>query len=206
MLDRWVFMYLTFDRDRTLWNAEWWQVFRQAGSLIPWAFVAAAFILHDLHVLERRRRGGEDQRGARIAFLHRGLMVFLAAGVGGLFSEILKGVIQRGRPIGLGVYRFGWVEEVKGYGLASSHVSVTFGAAFMLARFFPGTLLPMFALACGTAYTRFTPGAHYVSDLYVAAVMSWLATRLLWRYLGRFPGGHAHRVTLVHKPESGARL
>jgi membrane-associated phospholipid phosphatase len=193
LLDTWVYLYHTIDRERALWSAEWWQVFRQAGNLMPWCFVACAFMLHDIRLLNPRQL----PRGSRSAFLHRGSMIVLSAGFAGLAAEILKGISQRGRPIGLGVYRFGWVEEVRGYGLASSHAAVAFGAAFMVGRLFPGAFWPIFILACGTAYSRITPGAHYLSDLYVAGVLAWLVSRGLWHWLGRFPGGHAHAVTLL---------
>jgi membrane-associated phospholipid phosphatase len=198
MADRWVYLYLTPDRERKLWNAEWWQFLRQAGSLMPWGVVAAAMLLHDYRLLPPR----QQPKGTRSAFLHRGLMVLFCAVLAGLAAEILKGAVQRGRPIGLGVYRFGWVEEVRGYGLASSHAAVIFGAAYMMGRLFPGTFWPIFALACGTAYTRLTPGAHYITDLYVAGVLGWLASCAMWRWCGHFPGGHAHPITLQRPPRT----
>lgn len=203
LLDRWVYAVATIDRNRELWNAEWWQVLRQAGNIMPWAFVAAALMMHDRKRLAAKAAAEELQADlfakAKSAFLHRGSMIFLAAGLGGLAAEILKGISQRGRPTGLGVYRFGWVEQVSGYGMASSHAGVAFGAAFMLGKLFPGALWPLLLLACGTCFSRLTPGAHYLSDLYVAGVLAWLVTQALWRLLGRAPGGHAHAVTLIGK-------
>lgn len=201
LLDSWVFLTCTIDPERKLFGAEWYQVLRQAGNVLPWAIVACALILHDLRLQRTKLAVGELTHElltrARSAFLHRGSMVLLAAVLGGAAAEILKLVTQRGRPIGLGVYRFGFFEDVAAKGLASSHAGVAFGAAFMLGKLFPGSFWPLFVLACGTSVTRITPGAHYLSDLYVGAVCSWLVVGLLWRMLGSAPGGHAHRVSFL---------
>jgi membrane-associated phospholipid phosphatase len=201
LLDPWAYQTLATDPDRQLLRYDWFQCLRQAGNLLPWAMFAGCLVLHDLKLLRAKQAVGEVTPGllhkARSMFLHRGSMVFFAPAVGGLVAELLKGALQRGRPVGLGVYRFGYVEEVSAFGLASSHAGVAFGAAFMVGRLFPGSLLPLFALACGTAFSRVIPGAHYLSDVYVGAVVGWLATDLLWRTLGGAPGGARHRLSFI---------
>jgi membrane-associated phospholipid phosphatase len=68
--------------------------------------------------------------------------------------------------------------------MASSHVGVAFGALAMLALLFPRTRPVCFALAAGCALSRVLAGAHFLSDVTVAAVLGIATAALLWR---RFP-------------------
>jgi membrane-associated phospholipid phosphatase len=159
--------------DMALWRAmrvenlpalerkDWYQVLRQCGSLLPWLIVAGALWLHD--------------RGPRRALLLAG-----GATLGGAAAEVVKLITQRLRPGDSGEYVFRWMVDglpnghlVKGVGLASSHAGVAFGAAFMLAYLFPrvGPLAVGLAIACSV--TRLLAGAHFATDVYVAAALSY---------------------------------
>ncbi len=161
--------------DHWLWRAlkvesnlnvhDWYQLLRQAGYLPLWLVVAAALWFHD--------RAGR-----------RGRLLALSALGGGGAAELLKLLVQRLRPGQTGEYLFGWslrgLETPgahallgTGNGTASSHAGVAFGAAFMLSYLFPGAR-PVFmsvAVACGV--TRLMAGAHFASDVYSAALMSY---------------------------------
>ncbi len=189
VLDERLWGLLRFDPARRLENKDWWQVLRQSGTLWPWLFIGACLWLYDAR---RARTGSEfDRAGAG----HRGIMVVLAAALGGGLAEALKGLVQRGRPAGDGHYHFGWMEHVDAYGLASSHTGVAFGGAIMLGWFFPAIRIPLLLLACGTAMTRLAVGAHYASDVWAAIVLSYAGCAVLWNVFGCMPGGESHPRT-----------
>jgi membrane-associated phospholipid phosphatase len=119
----------------------------------------------------------------------RALLLFGAAALGGLAAEVLKILSRRERPnaeIGEYVFRE-WAERpfhTGGLGLASSHAGVAFGAAFMLARLFPRARFVWFTLGAGCAFSRVAAGAHFLSDVVVAGVLSFAVVALLWRRYG----------------------
>jgi membrane-associated phospholipid phosphatase len=59
-------------------------------------------------------------------------------------------------------------------------VAVAFAAAAALARLFPDTWLLWYAIAVGCALTRVASGAHFVSDVILAALVGYVSTRILW--------------------------
>jgi membrane-associated phospholipid phosphatase len=160
---------LKVDDPRALERRDWYQVFRQSGSLVPWLILAAALWLHD--------------RTFRRARLLTAAVVFAGAA-----SEGVQLLTQRHRPGSQGDYAFGWQthalpngELVTGLGLASSHAGVAFGAAFMLAYLFPRTAPVGLALAVGCSITRIAMGAHFVTDIYVAALLSYAVVAIIRR-------------------------
>lgn len=120
---------------------------------------------------------------ARSFFSHPGLLLITSSGLGGLAAELLKQLTHRFRPGETGEYFFGWAtgERGPGFGLASSHAGVAFGAAFMLARLYPRTTPLGLALALGCSATRLLTGAHFATDIYAAAIMSYAVAAALWR-------------------------
>jgi hypothetical protein len=111
-------------------------------------------------------------------------MLFASAGLGGLAAEVVKLLTHRYRPGESGEYMFGWAmdgDRGPGIGLASSHAGVAFGAAFMLARLFPGTGCVAVALAVGCGVSRLLVGAHFATDVYVAACLSYGVAAGLWK-------------------------
>lgn len=151
-----------------------YQVLRQCGYLPTW-LIAGALI-----ALAERSRGAMDwwRSGAAIA---------LAAFGGGLGAEVMKVVVMRQRPGDDGLYWFSWMNEGfakgPGHGMPSSHAAVAFGAAFLIARQWPkaGWIAIPLALGCGA--TRMLAGAHYATDVYVAAILGWAASSLVLRVL-----------------------
>lgn len=184
---------LLLDPDKSLERKDWWQLFRQFGSLLFWILLSLCLILHDTHTARTKHAGNPI---ARAGALHRGLMVFLAAGLSGGAAELLKGLSQRARPGDMGLYRFGWTDgDVGGFGLASSHAGTAFGGAIMLGWFFPALRWPLLAIALMCSMTRIIVGAHYATDVYVAIVLSYAVCWSLWRFASGFPGGANHPAT-----------
>ncbi len=187
VLDQWLWGVLRFDPEKKLESKDWWQVLRQAGSVLPWAIVGLCLWLHDWSVTH----DAQERAGAG----HRGVMVVLAAALGGALAEVLKGISRRGRPVGDGRYHWGWTEDVGAYGLASSHAGVAFGGAIMMGWFFPTLRVPLLVLASGTAMTRLAVGAHYASDVLAAIVLSYAGCLALWKLFSAMPGGAEHPRT-----------
>lgn len=171
LLDRPLFEALRVADRARLESRDWYQALRALGYVPLWLAVGAAFVAYDRGV----RRGG---------------LIVLGAALGGAAAEVLKVVVARQRPINNGVadgaYVWGYpFEALAGggnYGLASSHAGVAFGAAFVLARLLPGTGWVLVPLAVGCGVTRLLTGAHFATDVYVAAWMSgviaaWLCAR-----------------------------
>jgi membrane-associated phospholipid phosphatase len=187
--DHWIWAHLSVANPKAYEEKDWFQLFRQAGSLYLWSPVAIMILLCDL--ARWRRPGGLVSLQVACS---RGLLLFLSAGLGGAAAEVLKVIVRRLRPGHTGEYFYGWVEGVPHgpYGMASSHAGVAFGAAFMLARLFPPTAPLAIALACGCALSRLIVGAHFATDTYVAAVMSYAVAAGLWRL--------AHRTHSISTP------
>jgi membrane-associated phospholipid phosphatase len=193
LLDQQIWRALLLDPQKLLEEKDWWQLFRQFGSLLFWLILGACLIAHDRAIAFRFRRGDSV---AKSGAWHRGLMVMLAAGLSGGAAEVLKGLSQRARPGTTGEYRFGWIEDgVGGLGLASSHAGTAFGGAIMLGWFFPALRWPLLALAMACSMTRIIVGAHYATDVYVAVLLSYAVCYGLWRFASGFPGGANHPQT-----------
>jgi membrane-associated phospholipid phosphatase len=184
-----LYHFFLFDPEKRLERKDWWQVFRQFGTLWPWLFLSLCLWLHDAH------RARHADAFARAGAGHRAVMVFLAAALGGGLAELLKLITRRARPTGDDRYHFGWTEHVDALGLASSHAGVAFGGAIMLGWFFPALRVPLLLLASATAMTRLAVGAHYTSDVFAAIVLSYAGCALLWRLFSSMPGGCAHPRT-----------
>jgi membrane-associated phospholipid phosphatase len=182
--DHWIWAHLRVADGAAIEKKDWYQFFRQLGSLYIWGVAAGMLCLCDL--ARGRRAGGAINVSVACS---RALLLFLSPALGGAAAEVLKVVVRRLRPGETGEYLFGWIQGVPHgpYGMASSHAGVAFGAAFMLARLFPPTAPVAIALACGCAVSRVIVGAHFATDTYVAAVMSYAVAAGLWRL--------AHRTT-----------
>lgn len=190
MLDRWI--YLNFNSSALLGKTkaqiesrDWYQALRQLGYLGTWIFVALAMIAQGL-AFQRTRQ----QRGKRFnshAAIRPGLAVFLAAGLSGAVAELIKELVRRHRPIpdgpNAGEYAFGWLKPDPfadlGYGMPSSHAAVAFGAAFILAYIYPGSRPVVLIAAIGCAFTRILAGAHFATDVLVAALLSYAVASAL---------------------------
>jgi membrane-associated phospholipid phosphatase len=66
-------------------------------------------------------------------------------------------------------------------GLPSSEAAVAFGAAAILARLFPATWALWYGVALGCAVTRVASGAHFLSDVVLAALVGYVVALILWR-------------------------
>lgn len=176
---------LTDDRPR-LERRDWYQMFDLLGYLPVWFNVAGCLMLHRAW---HRRQFPEAYlpRPSGLRPFHHPLggaygLVATSAWAGGVAS-ILKAVVGRERPGYDGEYLWkplfqGFVDG-KDLGFPSSHAAVAFGAAFALARMFPGTGVVVVPLAVGCGVARMLVGAHFLSDVVGAAALAWVTVNLV---------------------------
>ena len=170
--DQWIFHHFTF---HAIYERAWGRMLRLAGYFPLWGIVALALVLHDwvprgLRTLPRASR--------------RGLLLFWSAALGGIIAELVKITLRRERPgltDGAHVFR-SWSEQpfsTARLGLPSSEVAVAFAAATVLARLFPDAWILWYVLAVGCALTRVASGAHFMSDVLLAALVGYVSALML---------------------------
>lgn len=177
---------------------DWVMFFRTMGYLPLWAVLALVMELGQHAAAERSpalpglplRGPGGMALPRRVLPRHAGLLVLASAVLAGLLAEVLQEIIRRHRPsvTNQGAYVFDWTAghiDGRGLGLASSHVAVVFGVAFMLWKFSPKMGFPMMLLGAGCALTRLWAGAHFLSDCVAAVVLAYVAALVLHRALAR---------------------
>jgi membrane-associated phospholipid phosphatase len=183
--DKWIWAHARVRDVEGIQKKDWYQFLRQLGSLYVWGAAGLIMIVYEASARRREQPG----RGRRWSM--NGVLLIAAAALGGAAAEVVKIATHRYRPGESGDYLFSWAmdgERGPGFGLASSHAGVAFGAAFMLARLFPGTGCVAAALAVGCGVSRLLVGAHFATDVYVAACLSYGVAAGLWRAGERFGG------------------
>lgn len=184
------FMLLSF-ADRSLWeimrvpkellpsitSKDWYQLLRQIGYLPTWLIVAAAIAMTARYAAHSKW------------WLHATLVAASSA-LSGAVAEVLKIIVMRHRPGEDGVYRFAWFLEGfdrgPGFGMPSSHAAVAFGGAFMVSSLYRGACWVMMPLAIGCGLTRMIAGAHFATDVYVAAIVGWSVSKGLLKLRDKF--------------------
>jgi membrane-associated phospholipid phosphatase len=200
LADHWIWEHMRVGDKQAvaaLETKDWYRALRELGYWPVWIVVGVVIMLADMRPSAGMHRG---------KLLSRGMLVVMASGFGGAAAELLKAATHRFRPGETGEYMFSWMvngDRGPGFGLASSHAGVAFGAAFMLARLFPrvGPVVILLAVGCGV--TRLLAGAHFATDVYVAACMSYGVAAGLWRVSGRGADG-AHATDGTDGAGSGA--
>ena len=170
LLDPVAFRYLRVD---DIYGSDWGRFLRIQGFLPLWLVAGVALVLHD------GDWGRSILRG-------RGGLLMAGTTLGGAAAELLKLVFRRLRPGDLGEYVFRPFTDrpfsSAGLALPSSHALVAFGAAAVLARLFPRARWVWLSLAWGCGLSRVAAGAHFLSDVVVAAVVGWGVGALVWRW------------------------
>ncbi len=178
LLDRTAYHALRIDGwSAGLGTKDWAQMLRAGGYWPVW-LIAGLMIDLAASATQRER---VRKLGARL---------LLSAAAGGLLAEMMKVIIRRHRPsvTNDGQHVFDWFSPTvdgRGLGLASSHAGVAFGAAFVLWRWSPRAGVVAMLLALGCSMTRLWAGAHFVSDVYAAAVLAWVGARVVWSMVER---------------------
>jgi hypothetical protein len=152
------------------------QLFNAVGVAGLWLLLALIFLIVDVW---RRQRIGREH------IWRRARVLVLPVIIAGLSGEVLKVVIRRERPLEHGTYVFrpwgtGW-DNTANLALPSTHACVAFAGALALTRLHRRAGLAMIgaALACGI--TRIQVQAHFLSDVYLGAVVGFVAEQLVNR-------------------------
>jgi len=210
-LDTWAYHALRLPREAL--NEDWYRLLRVLGYGPTWLVVAAAFWLHDARRWSEWCPTWSRLRRQLAAATDRALMVILSVALAGGLAELLKLVARRERPDAhAGEYVFRpWFERTLdggGLGLPSGHTAVAFAAAFALCRLLPDGRWLWLALAAGCGLTRMFAGAHFLSDVFLAAVVSHAVVAALARQRRRIrtPGLGPDALTpLPYGPAHGPR-
>jgi membrane-associated phospholipid phosphatase len=181
LLDRTVYLHFHI-QDSDI--QDWYRLLRVGGYLPYWLLVALAWMLMD--------RDAIQTEGVRRA-LARGFLLSASVVSSGILAEVLKLLIRRERPgLHAGYYFFRpWWEgplDSTGLGLPSSHAAVAFAATWALCLLYPRATPVWLLVGLGCGVSRLLDRAHFLSDVYLAAVLSFLCVRLYWRWLaGELP-------------------
>lgn len=170
LADPWAYSHLSW---RGVYDETLGRMVRVFGFLPFWLLAGAALWLSN------RSRWGR----------HAGLLLIVSPTVAGAIGQVIKLVVRRGRPLandGLYVFR-AWADRPfysRDFGMPSGDVIVAFAACAVLARLWPGARVIWYTLAVACALGRIFVGAHFLSDVTVAALLGWLVTAALWQ---RYP-------------------
>ncbi len=164
-LDGWMYQHFRLEN---IYSEDWGRLLRVLGFLPLWFVLAFALWLHE-----------------RPASLTRPALLALSPAFAGLAAELLKLLLRRERPgAHEGAYYLRPFTErtfsTSGLALPSSHALVAFGAAAILSRLFPKARIVWWMLAWGCGLSRVAAGAHFFSDVVVAAVVGWLVGAFTW--------------------------
>lgn len=166
-------------------GADWGRMLRVMGFVPFWLCAGIALMLHERTPVRQLARS-------------RGGLLMAGAVLGGAAAELLKLLIRRLRPGELGEYVLRPFTErpfsTAGLGLPSSHALVAFGAAAVLSRLFPRAWAVWWGLAWGCGFTRVASGAHFLSDVVVAAIVGWGIGAVVWQWRDRAVTPASHTV------------
>ncbi|HET9133530.1 MAG TPA: phosphatase PAP2 family protein [Gemmatimonadales bacterium] len=170
ILDPWAYEHL---RKQGVYDKDFGRMLRVIGYLPLWLLMGLALWLET-----------RDRR--------RALLLALVPGLGGLMAEVLKLLFRRERPGPHdGEYYFrSFLDQpwsTKALGLPSSHAMVAFSGAWVLCRLYPKASPVWVALALGCGITRVQAGAHFLSDVAVAAIAAYVVVEFSWRRWGPRP-------------------
>jgi len=174
LTDQWLFHHFVYP---AIYDRGWGRMLRLAGYVPVWGIVALALVLHD---------GAPRLRAVLRQASRRGVLLFGSAASAGIAAEVLKLVLRRERPglaDGAHVFR-AWSDRPFSsaqLGLPSSETAVAFAAAAVMARLFPQGWILWYGLAFGCALTRVASGAHFMSDVVLAALVGYVVTLIVWR-------------------------
>jgi membrane-associated phospholipid phosphatase len=157
-------------------KAGWYIALRSLGELYAWGALAVLLLLIDLGAPKSTERMRNPFR--------RAIFLILCPVFAGGVAEALKPIVGRFKPETTdGWFVFAGLRERltawSDLGMASSHAAVAFGAAFALSYIVPRGAPLFIAGAVGCAMTRLLAGAHFLSDVYVAILIAYAATRAI---------------------------
>jgi undecaprenyl-diphosphatase len=131
-----------------------------------------------------------------IAVMVRFEFIFFAVAVPGLTFTILKRLIGRARPSGLGTFHFipfSWRPELAS--MPSGHSTAAFSAAIAIGALFPRARPVLWVYAVTIALSRVVIAAHFPSDVIAGAVLGAFGAILVRNYFA------ARRLVFARMPD-----
>jgi len=162
-------------------DCDWHRMFRVCGYVPVWLLMAMAYALMEW---PKVRLVGFWRAMTKPLLLI--VPILISAGM----VEIFKLILRRERPnMHDGVYFWRPLLDrpfdSSGLGLPSSHAAIAFTAAFCLCYLFPRASVVWLFLAVGCAISRVINHAHFLSDVYVSAVLALIVVLLTLRWYTR---------------------
>lgn len=159
-------------------DKDWGRALRVLGYLPLWLVVAIVLVVHD---------GRRTLRPPLRDRFTRGVLLLLSSGTAGLVAEACKLIFRRLR---IGASDALWARRpfsdepfnTAGLSMPSSHAAIAFGAAFMLWRLHPTAWPLWLSIGVGCGLQRILDRAHYVSDVYAAAIVALACSTALWAF------------------------
>jgi undecaprenyl-diphosphatase len=169
MADPWTYTHLSF---RGIYDQGWGRIIRSIGYLPFWLLAGLAVYLSTRDAWARRAA----------------LLLVVSPTLAGALGQILKLLIRRGRPLANeGLYAFRPFADrpfyTRDFGMPSGDVIVAFAACAILAHLWPRARVLWYTLAFSCAVARILVGAHFLSDVTVAAIFGWATALWLCRRL-----------------------
>ena len=161
-------------------DGDLYRMFRVMGYLPTWLILGFAFYLVRPRV-----------EVTAVRHMLWSFAPFYSALLSGSIASLSKMVFRRERQdvADWALYVFRPFSEgplkASGLSMPSEHTAVAFGAACMLARMFPRARPVFFLLAVGCGLSRLTYADHYLSDVFVAAMLGYATTWTLVRCFGK---------------------
>jgi undecaprenyl-diphosphatase len=169
---------------------------RSGWILVPLGTLIVLIALLSSPALDRMSRAMLVMLAVRLGY------VFVAVGLPGLVSTIVKRWIGRVRPSAAGPFAyepFSWRPDYASF--PSGHATTAFAALVAFGLVFPRTRPVVWLYALLIAASRVAVSAHYLSDVIAGAafgafgallVRDWFAARRLGFFVG--PGGTIHTM------------
>jgi len=170
---------------------DWHRLLRVMGYWPAWLAAAGAMLLIDSGRPARAFEPPLRDRWSRAAVLA------ISTGLAGLAAELLKLVFRRERPdMHAGEYVFRSILEAtfrtSGLALPSSHAAVAAAASAALCYLHPRAWPVWVVLGAGCAGTRVLDRAHFLSDVYLGAIVGYAAFLFVRRLHEAHGAGAAH--------------
>jgi membrane-associated phospholipid phosphatase len=162
---------------RNIETKDWYRLLRVAGYGPSWLIIALA-----MYLVYGNKTPAQDGGPSG---LRRGLFLLSSVAAAAGCAVVLKPVFRRLRPEKaeglLYVFRPLGERTLDGGGLSlpSEHAAVAFGAVFALWILIPQGRWLWLLIGIGCGMTRILVHAHYVSDVYIAAVLGWIVVHCL---------------------------
>ncbi|WIY54090.1 phosphatase PAP2 family protein [Devosia sp. YIM 151766] len=176
-------------RGSTAWPDHWRApfFFITDYGLSDWVLIPSLALMILLRLAMFPLRGVWRQASGELAMV--AAFIFLGVGVPGLFTNLLKRLVGRGRPVEFeasGAFSFqnlfnDWTYQSFPSGHSATAIATAFAVGFLWPRLFPLLLV----IGIIVAISRVPVGAHYPTDVFAGIVVGMLGAYLVRNVFAR---------------------